>query len=905
MKKETGKDQVFPENFSALEVDEVMRLFHSGEYGLSSAEARKRLSEYGKNELPEGKREGVFSIFFRQFRSPLIFVLLLAGITVFLLGDTVDSIAIFFVLFFNATIGALQEGRAQNTFLALKKFIEGRAFAMRDGEEVSLSDALLVPGDIIFLREGEKVPADARLLSSLSLRVNEAAFTGESLPKHKSIKMFSGVERTIAERSNMVFKGTTVVSGSGKAIVVSTGIKTEMGNIAQETLGIDADFPLKKDIAALSNFVILFVVGVSFVVLFLSLFDGKDFLSAFKTIVALAVSVIPEGLPIMITLVLAHGVWRMGKKNVLVKKLQAIEVLGETSILAVDKTGTITKNELSTVAVLVDGKRFSIEGSGYSPEGGALFGGSRVASSKYPELLLAGKMAAIGGSATLIRSAETGLWSVAGDPTEGALFVLAKRLGFDRETLFSQMPKVDELPFDYERKFHTVSFRNEGVITVLITGSPEAVIALCERIFLESGEENLSQENRDRLFREFESLSAEGLRVIAFAFGKSENEALHPDHLPLLTFGGFFGIRDSIRNEVRRSVERVEEAGMRVVMITGDAALSARAIALEAGILSASEETVVSGEQIDAMSDEELAKATEWTRVFARVTPAHKLRIIEAYRFRGHIVAMTGDGVNDALSLRAADIGIGMGVTGTEVAKEAADVILLDDNFASIVYGAEEGRAIFFTIRRVILYLFSTSLAEVLVIVGALLIGFPMPILAAQILWLNLVTDVFLDMALALERHSLEKKKFVKTTLIDGSMIWRMIFLSMPMAIGTLFLFSRYMEEDIVKACTISLATLAAFQWFNAWNCRSRNRSVFSLGLFSNPFLIGATALVVTLQLLAFSVPFLQNILRTVPLSFDEWMMVIAVSSSVFFLEEMRKFFARFRYRRQVLSGKR
>lgn len=883
-------------NFATMDSGEVLDVLRSSEYGLSLEQAVRRLAEYGRNDLPDATPEGWFSIFFRQFKSPLIFILLIAGVVVAFMGDRVDAGVIFFVLVFNATVGAIQEGRAQSTFRALKKFVEGRAFVLRDRQETVIADTEIVPGDIIVLREGEKVPADARLLSTQSLQVNEAAFTGESLPKHKSEAVMDREGVGFSDQNNIVFKGTTVTMGSGRAVVFATGNETAVGGIARETLGVDTEFPLKGDVRTLSHFVIFSVSVVSATLFLLGALSGYALPDLFKVVVAVAVSVIPEGLPIVLTLVLAHGVWRMGKRQVLVKKLQAIEVLGETSILAVDKTGTVTKNELSVVEVLVGSRRFSIEGGGYSPDGGALFEGKRAYPSDFPELELAGRMAALGTSANLLFSAESNRWDIAGDPTEGALLVFSRRMGFDRDELAHRMERVGELPFDYERKIHRVLVRDGSKCLLVVTGSPEVVLELSDRSFATEGLTRLSSQKREHWKHIFRKLSRKGQRVIGFAYSETSEDYLDPETVPPLVFGGLFGIQDTIREEVRHAVQRVEEAGMRVVMITGDAVLSARAIAEEAGIYREGDR-VIDGDMIDAMEDDVLAKTVSSVSIFARVTPAHKLKIIQAYRSNGKVVAMTGDGVNDALSLSAADIGVAMGGIGTEVAKEASDVVLLDDNFSSIVNGVEEGRTIFFTIKRVILYLFSTSLGEVMVIVGALLLGYPIPLLAAQILWLNLITDGFLDISLALERHTLEKKAFVKTALVDRSMIYRMVFMAIPMAVGTLFLFSRYIDNDLMKAWTVSLTTLAAFQWFNAWNCRSKNRSIFMLGVFSNPFLVGATVLVIGLQVLALSVPALQGVLRTVPLSLGEWGLIVAVASSVFFLEEARKLVAHMRRR--------
>lgn len=874
--------------YHSLTASQAIAEFDSSEHGLSSTEAKRRLLKHGHNELPEARRDGIIAIFLRQFRSPLIFILLIAAAAVYLSGETTDTLVILFVLTFNAIVGTVQEGKAQNTFLALRKFIKGNAFVLRDHEETIVSDRQLVPGDVVMLREGEKVPADARIIDAKSLRIDEAALTGESLPKNKHADLLIGNTVSVSEQSNMAFKGTVVVSGSGKAVVVATGVDTFLGGIAKETLSIDADFPLKNDIRKLSKFVMFFVAGVAFAIFALGMFNGHALGDTLRAIVAISVSVIPEGLPIVLTLVLASGVWRMSKKNVLVKKLQAIEVLGETKVLAVDKTGTVTRNELMIESVYIGGETFEIRGSGYDPVGESLLDGMVIDPPNHPALLLAGKIAMLNSGASLILHKGMKRWKIAGDPTEGALLVFAKKMGFQREDLLGELPMIDELPFDYERKIHASLHRQQGGNLLIVTGSPEKILAL-SKYESETGKlKNILDRRKNELDEIIAAFSEKGLRVIGFAYKTAQEEMIDPSSLGNLVFGGFFGIKDTLRAEVKNAVRQVEESGMRVVMITGDHAITAKAIAREAGIYKDGNR-VLDGSEIDAMPDEELSKAIGGVSVFSRVTPKHKLRIVRAYRSSGLVVAMTGDGVNDALSLSAADVGIGMGKIGTDVAKEASDVILLDDNFGAIVHGVEEGRNILSAIKKVILYLFSTSLGEVLVLLLALIIGLPLPILAAQILWLNLVTDGFLDVALAMEPKEPTKQSFIKTDLVDGFMIRRMILMAIPMAIGTLLLFSRYYQDDIIKAWTISLTTLAVFQWFNAWNCRSSERSIFSINPFSNKFLLWATIAVIVLQGFAVYHPLFQKVLKTVPLGWYDWAVIIMAAFSIVVIEEIRK----------------
>jgi len=876
-----------------LSVAEALAEAHSQEEGLTGNEAIRRLKESGRNALPDAHVDGYGVIFLRQFKSPLIYILLAASGIIFYTGERVDAAIILFVLFFNALVGALQEGKAQNTLLALRRFTKTTATVLREGTERTLSDSEVVPGDVLVLYEGAKIPADARLLLSRNLKTDEASLTGESEPVRKDAESPLSPQTQVAERRNMVWKGTNVVSGAGRALVVATGMQTVIGKVVKEVAAIDTEIPLRANIRSLSRVIIVLVGGLSAVLFGAGILFGNSIQTMFATVVSLAVSVIPEGLPIVMTLVLASGVWRMGKRNALVKKLQAVEALGQARVIAVDKTGTITKNELVIQKVWTNDTLFAIGGIGYDPKGEVSLEGRVVNAANHEELLFAGKIAAFCASARTTFSGEEKKWSVSGDPTEAAMFVFAQKVGFDKDELERESPLLSETPFDYALKYHATIHAAGKKQLHAVVGAPEAVLSLCSKIRRGGADRALGKKEKENLEQIFANLSDEGLRVVAFA---SATSARGDDSLPHLTFGGFFGMKDGLRPEVALAMERAREAGIRVVMITGDHKLTARAIAREAGIYREGSE-IFTGEDIDRMTDAELSARLGAVSVFARVTPEHKLRIIGAYRARGEIVAMTGDGVNDAPSLVAADLGVAMGKIGTEVAKEAADIILLDDNFGSIVSAVEEGRSIYKTIKKVILYLFSTGLGEVLVIVGALLIGFPLPLLAAQIIWLNFVTDGFLDVALAMEpkEEGLLSGRFErpKKYLVDRLMAGRMIVMALPMMLGTLLLFSQYVEGDMTKAWTISLTTLAVFQWFNAWNCRSDRESVFRTNPLSNLYLVGATGIVITLQLFAVYHPLLQGILNTTPLSLNEWLVIVPIASSVLLVEEIRKFFHR------------
>ena len=873
-------------------IAEVIEIVHTSERGLTDEEAGRRLREFGRNKLPEAKIDGLILIFFRQFRSPLIYILLAASLTVFAMGETVDGLVILAVLFFNAVVGTIQEGKAQNTLRALKKFVETKATVLRGEKELIVPDTEVVPGDIIILQEGEKVPADARITLSHNLKVDEAALTGESEPVHKTADIITTADVPTSEQKNIVFKGTHIVAGNGKAIVTATGIDTVIGKIAKAIATIDTEIPLKANIRHLSKLIIITVSGISGSLFFLGLAFEKSAREMFATVVSLSVSIIPEGLPIVITLVLASGVWRMSKRNALVKKLQAVEALGQVRVIAVDKTGTITQNEIVIQKVFVGNKLFDVCGAGYEPKGEIRLGGDLIESANHPELLRAGKIAALCANARVMFSETEKQWKIAGDPTEAAMLVFAQKIGFHKDNLEREMPLVAEIPFDYKLKYHATIHKD--ILTVV--GAPEVILNLSM----------LTESDKRELESIFLRLSAEGLRVIALAESRSAlaslklwrsgPEILKPENIKELSFVGFFGMKDALRPEVKEALQKAESAGIKVVMITGDHKITAEAVAKEAGIYKIGD-SILTGQEIDAMPDDALKEKIANVSVFARVTPEHKLRIVRAYKAKGEIIAMTGDGVNDAPSLVAADLGVAMGKIGTEVAKEAADIVLLDDNFGSIISAVEEGRSIYKTIKKIILYLFSTSAGETLTIAGALFLGYPLPILPAQIIWLNFVTDGFLDMALAMEPKEvgLLKSNFEKPKkyLVDSLMARRMFFMAVPMMIGALFLFKNYFETDIVKAWTISLTALAVFQWFNVWNCRSEEKSIFQMNPFSNKFLIAATALIVSLQLAAVYNPVMQKILRTTALGLSEWVMIVSVAFSIVAVEEIRKFFYR------------
>ncbi len=877
--------------------DETLSILKSGYDGLSEEERVERLKQYGPNKLPESKSDSLFVIFLRQFQSPLIYLLLVAGVLIVLLGELVDSAIIFFVLLFNAIAGTVQAGRAQNTMRALQKITKTKATVFQSGREVVVDDVDVVPGDVIFLAEGDKVPADARLLTVNNLRVNESALTGEAEPAGKSLEKIDNQDASPADQKNMVFKGTFVVAGNAKAVVVGTGLNTFIGGISKQISEIDTEIPLQRNIKRLSHIIIIVVLVLGVGVFSLGLLVGQELETMFTLAIAVIISAVPEGLPIVMTLLLASGVWRMGKRNVLVKRLQAVEALGEAKVIAVDKTGTITKNELAVVFARTSLNTYTVEASGFAPIGKVTLGDSGIDIEEHEDLKRLALLSQLCSHANISLESDTKLWNVQGDPTEGAMSVFATKLDMDKSVVANDYKVRDEIPFDSGLKYHATYYSASSGGLLAVAGAPERVLTLVSKVWKDGEERDITDADRSEFITQMESMSADALRVIAVAERSLDlPEKLEPGDVNDLTLVGLLGMSDGLREEVPEALERTRSAGIKVVMITGDHKNTARAIATSAGIFKEGDR-VITDSDVDAMSQEELAQALEQATVFARITPEHKLSIVQAYRARGDVVAMTGDGVNDALSLVAADLGVAMGKRGTEVAKEASDLVLLDDNFGSIVSAVEEGRGVYVNIKKVLLFLFSTSVGEILIIVGAMLLMLPVPVLAAQLIWINLVTDGFLDVGLALEpkEKDLLRRRFVKpnTFFIDGWMLQRMLLMSSTMAIGTLFVFGMYYQEDLAKAMTLAVTLMAVCQWFKVWACRSQHQSVLTIDPFSNRYILYMTVLVIGLHFFALHNPFMQNLLNLQPLSFYEWVLVLGIGSLTLWVDEVRKFIFR------------
>ncbi len=882
-------------NFYRQSIDDIAQKLDANlTRGLSQQEAERRLKLYGMNELVGKKPDSYFMIFIRQFQSPLIYLLVLAaGFIFFMSDDPTDAFIISGVLVFNAFLGAIQEGRSRNILEQLKHFAGISAVVIRDGEQKIVAEEEVVPGDVLILQDGSRIPADARLFEVKSMVVDEALLTGESESVRKTAETMAADTLILADQKNMVFKGTYVVAGLGKALVIATGIRTEIGKIQESIQEIDTDMPLKREIDRLVHWMIAVILVICVVLFGIGYSTGIRLSELLATLTALFICVVPEGLPVVLSLALVTGIYRMAKNNILVKRMQGVEALGRADTLIIDKTGTLTRNELIVSQMVTPQARYVVSGIGYFNEGEIIRDGisDDLGNDGYlVDLLRACSLLA---HAQLRFDERTKTFTIKGDPIDAALVVLVQKAVLLRDKIRgNSYRELYEIPFDAQWKYHAIFIEQQGVGIVYLLGSPEIIYSRMQKNSI--------------LQDEFNSLLDRGLRVLAVAKKQFDPRIfLVPEEHKLsvgaqvlatgLELIGLIGLQDAIRPEVSASIKQAQESGLHVIMATGDHLKTALFVARETGIYTDSEDILL-GNELEALDESQVDELVRHTTIYARVTPRQKLSIIEALHRRGRLVAMTGDGVNDAPALIAADLGIAMGGIGTEVAKQAADIVLLDDSFTSIVRAIEQGRHIFYTLRRVVLYFFATNFGEILVVIFALLLRIPLPITAAQILWLNLVTDGFLDMALTMEPQEprlLQQRWLRRARLVNPRMMAKMMYMAIPMGIGSLIIFLRYYHTDLTYARTATLITMAMFQWFNAWNCRSETKSVFQLGLFSNPWLLLAIGGVFVLQLVLLYVPFMQRIFDTVPLTCADWIRIFLLSSTLFVIEELRKWFMR------------
>jgi Ca2+-transporting ATPase len=948
-----------------LSPEEVLSHFKVQDNGLSTEDAQKRLEQYGPNQLQEAPRPTFLQMLWEQLNNFVVILLIIASIISALLGDYIEAAAIMAIVVLNAVLGIVQERRAEEALAALKKLAAPDAQIVRDGRRQSVPAHQLVPGDIVFLEAGNYIPADVRLLEAVNLRVEEASLTGESLAVQKNAATVLDQNVPLGDRKNTAFMGTLVSYGRGRGVVTSTGMRTQLGLIATMLQSVETEeTPLQRRLDQLGkslSVAALFLVGIVFIVALINstninqLFTGpldyaREYLveitDVFIIAISLAIAAVPEGLPAVVTISLALGMREMIKRHALIRKLSSVETLGSATIICSDKTGTLTQNEMTVTRLWVDGQMFSVTGTGYAPQGDFLIDGQKVDLAKYPAAQTALWLALLNNDASLETTGEEDskrTYRIVGDPTEGALLVAAAKAGAIPIEIKEAYPRESEIPFDSERKrmitVHDVATpkaedpspfideRHKDWDIIDVKGAPDIVLDLCTHYQdMQNDIRPLDEESRRRILDANDAMTREALRVLGLAYRLSRDVPDNPEQLKVedlekdLVFVGLIGMIDPPRTEVRPALEQAREAGIRTVMITGDYPNTARAVAETIGLLQHGR-GVMTGAQLDAISDKELQKVIEDTAVFARVSPEHKMRIVDALQANDEIVAMTGDGVNDAPAIKRADIGVAMGITGTDVAKETADMVLTDDNYASIVSAVEQGRIIYSNIRKFVFFLLSSNVAEIMIIFLATLAGLPAPLTAIQLLWLNLITDGAPALALAVEKGDpdiMEQKPRAKSepivnrpmmlglgvqtiaqtgavlTAFALGLLWHLEAGAAVIGNPIVYLIQHdWRGIDVQTAETMAFVTLSLCELFRAYTVRSERASIFQIGVFSNRYMQYAVGLSITLLLLVCSVPFLQPIFNTHFLSGREWLVVVGLAIIPAVAEEITKFFLR------------
>ncbi|MCS7385635.1 MAG: calcium-translocating P-type ATPase, SERCA-type [archaeon GB-1867-005] len=877
----------------SMSIDEVFRALSTTAEGLSDVEAKSRLEKYGFNELVERARVSPIRLFIDQFKNFLVALLIVASIISAAIGEHVDSMAIMAIVILNAVLGFIQEYRAERALEALKKLAAPRARVRRGGREFTVLARELVPGDVIVLEPGDRVPADARLITCTDLKVDEAMLTGESVPVRKNAAIILPDDTPVADRKNMVFMGTLVSTGYGEAVVVSTGMNTEMGKIAAMVQEVEKEeTPLMRKLNQFGKRIGALIIILCIVTFALGLFRRVDPILMFMTSVGLAVSAVPEGLPAVVTITLALGVKDMAKRNAIVRRLASVETLGCTTVICADKTGTMTKNEMTVRKIYVNGKLVEVTGAGYQVEGEFLVDGVNVNPLEDPHLELLLRIGLLCSHADLVK--ENGEWKVLGDPTEGALVVAAAKAGLWKHRLLKEYPKRHEIPFESSRKrMTTIHESRDGKLIAYVKGAPEVILERSKFIFENGSVRPITDADKERILRIFREMAEGALRVLAMAYRElpAQFEFIESDQVETeLVFVGLAGMIDPPRDEVKDAIKQCRKAGIRVVMITGDHKLTAIAVAKEIGLVEGDNFKVLTGADLDKMSDEELTENVEKVPIFARVSPEHKVRIVRALKRRGHVVAMTGDGVNDAPALKLADIGVAMGIKGTDVAKEASDMILADDNFATIVRAVRDGRAIYDNIRKFVRFLLACNFDEIAVITTCILAGLPPALLPLQILWLNLVTDGGPAVALGVDPPDEDIMERPPRSPREGILSGMELFIlvsALLQFVGTMaaYLLGMYLLKDsVVEARTLAFVQAVLFELFVVFNCRSEKHSVYRIGFLTNKALVIADVVGILLTIMLVYAPPMQLIFDTVPLTLYDWALCILLASGAWFV---------------------
>ena len=921
------------------------------EQGLSREEAQDRLRKHGPNELSEKPRPGFLSLLLDQFNNFLVIILIVAAVLSILLGEYIDAIAIIFIVALNAVVGVIQESKAEKAIAALKKMAAPNAQVIRDGHQVMVPARELVAGDIVLLEAGNYVPADMRLVESVNLKIEEASLTGESVPVEKNAAVVLDKEIPLGDRKNTAFMSTLITYGRGRGLVTGTGMHTQIGLIAEMLQSYeDEDTPLQKKLAHMGKILgtaclaicgIVFIYGLFRDTHLMGIFDTgllhyldtekKDIINLFMTAVSLAIAAVPEGLPAIVTICLALGMQQMIKRHALIRKLPAVETLGCTTVICSDKTGTLTQNKMTVLQGWAGEKRFRVTGEGYAPKGEFSLDGKPFDPVKDPDVavLLQGGM--LCNDAILEEKvAEAGdrSWHILGDPTEGAMVVAAAKGGLWRTEMQKAFPRIQEIPFDSDRKRMTTIHRHDEThdrispsgfrypsCIAFVKGAPDIVLDLCGRVLHNGQAVDLTEEKRQAILGQNHDMASNALRILGVAYRPLNDtpEACNlADIEKDLTFVGLLGMIDPPRPEVVDAVKVAAGAGLKSVMVTGDYRDTAEAIAREIGLLTPGG-LVLTGSELDKMSDEQLTEVADKVDVCCRVSPAHKTKIVDALKASGHIVAMTGDGVNDAPALKRANIGIAMGITGTDVSKESADMVLTDDNFASIVSAIEQGRIIYSNIRKFVYFLLACNVGEILIIFGAMLMGLPLPLKPIQLLWLNLVSDGAPALALGMEKGEPDDMKRPprppKEPVINADMAIGIAVVSIVDAIAILLVFYLGMQRypghpgHIEAAQTMAFVTLCTSELLRAFTARSEHHSIFSIGVFSNRWMVWATGVSFLLVLMVTYVPFIRPFFDTMPLTVGDWLFMAPFFFASPIAMELVKIYIRHRIAKRALAS--
>jgi Ca2+-transporting ATPase len=909
-----------------LEVDEVLERLRTMREGLSSEEAKRRLQRFGPNRLATEEAIQPAQILLRQMQSPLIYILIAAAVVTALLGALIDTAVILAVVVLNSALGFIQEYKAEQALRALARMAAPKARVLRDGREQDIDAQAVVPGDVVLLESGNRVPADLRLLRAVDLQADEAILTGESIPVTKQTEPVPNHEAPLGDQFSMAFSGTSVARGRGTGVTTRTGMQTAFGRISAQVRRVgEVRTPLQVRLDRFARLIAIIVLGATALVVVLGFLLGEPLAAILLTAVATAVATVPEGLPVTITVALAVGVSRMARRMAIIRKLPAVETLGSVTTICSDKTGTLTRTEMTVTRILACGGLYKVSGAGYAPEGDIRLEGQEVDLAEHPALEMALRIGTLANESAVYES--EGRYQVDGDPTEGALIVAAMKVGLHQDREREEYPELDQIPFESERRYMATLHAHDSEKLIFVKGAPERILQMSEAVYVRSGAlvpvaagavggpgavvrvggaESTEPLDPGAWLEASDRFAAEGLRVLAMAYKRAPLEVTGLDHREVeagLLFVGLQAMLDPPRPEAIDAIERTHRAGVHVAMITGDHKVTAQTIATQMGIGREVDGEVVDGHALQAMDDEELSERVKRISVFARAGPEQKLRIVQALRRRREVVAVTGDGVNDAPALKQADIGVAMGVVGTDVAKEASDMVLADDNFATIYAAIEEGRVVFDNIRKVIIFLIPTGLGLLLTVVASIALQLPLPFLPAQIIWINLVTNGLQDVAMAFEPAEedvgLRRPRDPAEDVLTRLMVERTLLVGVILLFGTLGFFVSQLDGGvgIDQARTAAMTTMVLFQNFHVLNSRSFSRSAFRMNPLTNKVLFVAVLSALALHIAAVYWQPLQFVLRTQALPLETWLVIITLAASVLVAVEVDKAIRRWRRR--------